>query len=74
MFIWKTINKIIRLIFSYFFNQSSDSLIKEYDMATFTCLRQFKAHDGPVLDLIVVNNKIISCGCDKIIIWDMKKK
>lgn len=46
-------------------------MIKEWDLATFTCLRQFRAHEGPVLDLIVVNNKIISCGYDKVIIWNM---
>ena len=48
-------------------------MIKEWDLATFTCLRQFQAHEGPVLDLIVVHNKIMSCGYDKVIIWDMNE-
>lgn len=53
-----------------FYTAGSDCLIKEWDLQSLTCLRQFVAHDGPVLDLIAVDNKIISCGADRAIIWD----
>lgn len=46
-------------------------MVKEWDMASLTCIRQFKAHEGPVLDLVVAEDKIISCGHDKAVIWNM---
>jgi hypothetical protein len=52
----------------------SDKLVKEWDMASLTCIRQFKAHEGPVFDMIVAEDKIISCGFDKAIIWNMNTK
>ena len=52
----------------------SDSLIKEWDLDTFTCLRALKAHEGPVKDIIVLDSRIISCGEDKAILWDLTSK
>jgi len=60
-----------------FYTADGYNMIKEWDLGTFTCLRAFKAHEGPVLDLVVAQEKIISCGYDKVIIWNMnvpKKK
>ncbi len=53
-----------------FYTAGADCLIKEWDLHSLTCLRQFRAHDGPILDLIAVEHKIISCGADRAIIWD----
>ena len=52
----------------------SDFLIKEWDLDTFTCLRALKAHDSPVKGIIVLDNRIISCGEDKAILWDLTGK
>jgi len=64
----------IAFIGNRFYTAGSDCLIKEWDLQTLTCLRQFVAHDGPVLDLIAVENKLISCGKDRAIIWDFNKQ
>jgi len=54
-----------------FYTADGYNMIKEWDLSTFTCLRAFKAHEGPVLDLVVAEDKIISCGYDAVIIWNM---
>jgi hypothetical protein len=39
-------------------------------------LRKFKAHNGKVLGLAVLEDetKILSCGYDKAIVWTFEKK
>jgi len=37
-------------------------------------LRALKGHEGSVNDVIVLENKIISCGEDKCILWDLTPK
>ena len=54
-----------------FYTAGNDCLIKEWELSTFTCLRQFKAHSGPVTDMINLGNRLISCGADRIIVWEM---
>ena len=53
---------------------SSDGYIKELDLCTFTCLRKLKAYNSSVLDILVMENKIITCDSNKVMIWFMKSK
>lgn len=52
--------------------ESSDGLVKEWDLTTFTCLRQLRAHDGPVKAVLAFDSRIVSGGSDKAIIWEMQ--
>ena len=49
-------------------------MIKEWDLDTFTCLRALKGHEGSVNDIIVLENRIVSGGEDKCILWDLSPK
>ena len=49
-------------------------MVKEWDLDTFTCLRALKGHEGSVNDILVLENRLISCGEDKCILWDLSPK
>ncbi|XP_077998782.1 uncharacterized protein LOC144451749 [Glandiceps talaboti] len=51
---------------------SSDSIIKEWDLNTMTCVRQLHGHKGPVRDIQITDDRLVSCSDDgNIRIWDL---
>ncbi|XP_070576940.1 uncharacterized protein [Ptychodera flava] len=70
------INKIVFLPVgpsgTRYLTASNDSVIKEWDLNTMTCVRQLHGHRGPVRDVQITDDRLVSCSDDgNIRIWDL---
>lgn len=55
-----------------FYTASGDGTIREWDLVTMTSVRVLQGHKGPVRDIKVSSDRIVSCSDDgSIRIWDL---
>nr|XP_006813605.1 PREDICTED: mitochondrial division protein 1-like [Saccoglossus kowalevskii] len=55
-----------------FMTASHDSIVKEWDLNTMTCVRQLHGHKGPVRDVKISEDHLVSCSDDgNLRIWDL---